>query len=195
MGWADAAAVVPLAEQAALAAVKIDGEDSWAHHALGGVHLLMRRFDDALAELELALNLHPSFSHAQTYYASTLAFCGRWRESRDAAHRALRLSPRDPVALNFGAAALAEFVGGNYEEAIRMAQSAIRLRGNYSSAYRVLVAAAGISGQEELAASALQELRRTQPNISRAWILANVPFRIDADRIHYLEGFRRAGLE
>ena len=34
-----------------------------------------------------------------------------------------------------------------------------------------------------------------QPNVSRAWILANVPLKIDADRIHYLEGFRRAGLE
>jgi TolB-like protein len=195
MGWADPSIVVPLAERAALAAVKIDGEDSWAHHALGAVHLIMRRFDDGLAELELALQLHPSFSHAQTYYASALAFCGRWREAREAANRALRLSPRDPVALNYGAAALAEYVGGNYDEALRLAQAAIRLRADYASAYRVLVAAAGMAGQEELAASALKELRRTQPNISRAWILANVPFKIDVDRIHYLEGFRRAGLE
>ena len=80
MGWADPAAVVPLAERAALAAVRIDGEDSWAHHSLGAVYLITRRFDDALAEFELALNLHPCFSHAQNYYASALAFCGRWRE-------------------------------------------------------------------------------------------------------------------
>jgi hypothetical protein len=59
----------------------------------------------------------------------------------------------------------------------------------------VLVAAAGISGDHDLAASALVELRRAQPGVSRAWILANVPLKIDADRIHYLEGFRRAGLE
>ena len=74
MGWGDAAVVVPLAERAAQAAVRIDGEDPWAHHALGGVHLIMRRFDDALAALELALDLNPSFSHAQNYYASALAF-------------------------------------------------------------------------------------------------------------------------
>ena len=196
MGWMDGASVLPLAERAALQAVKIDGEDSWAHHALGAVHLVMRRFDDALAEFELALHLHPSFSHAQNYYASALAFCGRWRESIEAANRALRLSPRDPFqALNYGSVALAHYVGGNYEEAIRFSQAAIRMRFEFTGAHRVLVAAAGISGQEELAASALVELRRAQPNVSRAWILANVPLKIDADRIHYLEGFRRAGLE
>ena len=41
----------------------------------------------------------------------------------------------------------------------------------------------------------LQELRRAQPNISLAWIAAHMPIRHDADREHYLEGFRRAGLD
>jgi len=196
MGWADATTVLPLAERAALAAVKIDGEDSWAHHALGAVHLVRRRFDDALAEFELALHLHPNFSRAQNYYASALAFCGRWRESIEAANRALRLSPRDPFqALNYGSIALAHYIGGNYEEAIRFSQAAIRMRTDFAGAHRVLVAAAGISGQQELAEAALVELRRAQPGVSRAWILDNVPLKIDADRIHYLEGFRRAGLE
>jgi hypothetical protein len=108
----------------------------------------------------------------------------------------LRLSPRDTFrALNYGSAALAQYVGGNYEEAIRLSQTAIRLRADFAGAHRVLVAAAGISGQQELAATALRELRRAQPNVSRAWILANVPLKNDADRIHYIEGFRRAGLD
>jgi TolB-like protein len=196
MGWGDPAIVVPLAERAALAAVRLDGEDPWAHHALGAVHLILRRFDDALGALELALHLNPSFAHAQNYYAAALAFCGRWREAVEAADRALHLSPRDPfVALIYGSAGLAHYIGGNYEDAIRMSQTAIRLRADFAGAHRVLVAAAGISGQEDLAASALQELRRAQPNISRQWILTNVPIKNDADRIHYLEGFHRAGLE
>ena len=40
MGWADTAVVVPIAERAALAAIRADSEDPWAHHALGCVHLL-----------------------------------------------------------------------------------------------------------------------------------------------------------
>jgi hypothetical protein len=40
----------------------------------------------------------------------------------------------------------------------------------------------------------LQELRRAQPNISLPWIASQMPIRHDAEREHYLEGFRRAGL-
>ncbi len=196
MGWQDPSVAVPLAERAALAAVRLDGEDPWAHHALGGAHLLLRRFDDAIAAQELALHLNPSFAHAQNYYATALTFSGRWRDALEAINRALRLSPRDPfVAFNYASAGLAHYFGGNYAEAIRMSQTAIRLRSDFAAAYRVLVAAAGISGQQDLAAAALQELRRTQPNITRAWIMANVPIKNDTDRIHYLEGFHRAGLE
>src|SRR5262249_36326415 len=196
MGWADAQVVLPLAERAALTAVRLDNEDPWAHHALGGVHGLFRRFDDAIAAQEMALHLNPSFLHAQNFYAASLAFSGRWRESIDAANRALRLSPRGTfVALNCAAASLAHYLGGNYADAIRMAQTAIRLRADFAAAYRVLVAAAGISDQEDIAAAALRELRRLHPDISRAWILARVPLKLDSDRIHYLEGFRRAGLE
>ena len=32
-------------------------------------YLITRRFDDSLAEFELALRLNPNFSHAQNYYA------------------------------------------------------------------------------------------------------------------------------
>jgi tetratricopeptide (TPR) repeat protein len=196
MGWVDADAVVPLAESAALAAVRIDSEDPWAHHALGAVYLITRRFDDALSEIELALRLNPSFSHAQNYYATALAFSGRWSEAVEAVERALRLSPRDPLlALNYGSASVAHYFGRNYDEAIRQAQTAIRLRADYAGAHRVLVAAAGMSGRTEIAAAALQALRRAQPNISSDWIAAHVPIKLEADRIHYLEGFRRAGLE
>ena len=61
-------------------------------------------------------------------------------------------------------------------------------------AYRVLTVAASMAGQTEVAAAALRELRRTQPNISLAWIANQLPWKLEADREHYLEGFRRAGL-
>ena len=54
--------------EAALAAIRADGEDPWAHLALGYVHLFARRFDNSLAEFELALRLNPNFSLAQGYY-------------------------------------------------------------------------------------------------------------------------------
>jgi tetratricopeptide (TPR) repeat protein len=195
MGWADMAAVAPSAERAAHAAALADDEDPWAHYALGCVHLFARRFDDSLGELEAALRLNPNFSLALGYHGLALAYCGRSEQAVAAARLALRLSPRDPLAAIYdGIAAYANFVDRNYEDAIRLARDGIRRRGDFVGAHRVLTAAAGMAGQRELAASALGELRRTQPNISLAWIAREMPIREPAEMEHYLEGFRRAGL-
>jgi TolB-like protein/Tfp pilus assembly protein PilF len=195
LGWADIATAATLAERAALAAIEADSEDAWAHTALGSVYFSTRRLDHSLAEFELALQLNPNFSLAQGYYALALSYCGRWRESHDAAQRAIRQSPRDPsLAIYYGIAAYAQFVGRNYTEAIALARDAIRQRGDLTGAYRVLTVAAGMAGETEVAAAALAELRRTQPNISLAWIATQLPWKLESDREHYLEGFRRAGL-
>ena len=64
LGWAELAAVAPAAEAAALAAVRCDHEDAWAHAALGSVCFSTRRLADALSEFEQALALNPNFSLA-----------------------------------------------------------------------------------------------------------------------------------
>ena len=196
MGWEDVAAATAVAERAALAAILADSEDPWAHQALGSVYLFKRRFDDSLAEFELALRLNPNFSLAQGYYGLALSYSGRWEEADAAARRALRLSPRDPFsAVYYGIAAYAQFSGRNYDEAIRLSREGIRQRSDFVGAHRVLTAAAGMTGQTDIASVALRELRRAQPNISLAWIEGQMPIKLDAEREHYLEGFRRAGLE
>jgi tetratricopeptide (TPR) repeat protein len=196
MGWAEQATSVPIAERAALAAIRADSEDPWAHLALALVYLFGRRFDDSLAEMELALRLNPNFSLAQGYYGLALCYCGRWEEGDVAAQRALRLSPRDPFSAVYnGVAAYAHFIGRDYERAIALSREAIRQRADFVGAHRVLTAAAGMAGETELAADALQELRRAQPNISLAWLLTQMPIKEAAEMQHYVDGFRRAGLE
>jgi TolB-like protein len=195
-GWSEMAISVPIAERAAQAAIRADSQDPWAHHALGCVHVLLRRFDDAIAEFELALSLNPSFALALSVYGLALAFSGRWQEAGAATAKALRLSPRDPFAAIYnGIAAYAQFVGRNYGEAMRLAGASIRLRADHVSGYRMLTAAAAMAGQGDIASAALLELRRGQPEFSLAWIARNMPFRHEADRDHYLEAFRRAGLD
>ena len=104
--------------------------------------------------------------------------------------------PRDPLAAVYcGIASYAHYVGRNYDEAMRLAREGIRQRGDFAGAHRVLTAAAGMAGKDDVAKAALQELRRVQPNISLDWIRKRMPIRHDPEREHYLEGFRRAGLE
>ena len=82
----------------------------------------------------------------------------------------------------------------HYDEAIALAREAIRHRGDLTGAYRVLAVSAGMSGDAATAGTAMAELRRTQPNISLAWAATQLPWRNEADREHFLEGLRRAGL-
>jgi TolB-like protein len=196
MGWVDRATTLPIAERAALAAIRADSEDPWAHHALGCVDLFTRRFEDSLAEFELALRLNPNFSLAQGYYGLALSYCGRLEEADRATRRALRLSPRDPFsAIYMGIAAYSQFVRRDYDEAMRLAREAIRQRSDFVGAHRVLTAAAGMAGDTETAAAALQELRRAQPNISLAWIADEMPIMQGGELEHYLEALRHAGLD
>jgi len=195
MGWEEMPKAVAVAERAALAAIRADSEDAWAHFALASVYLLTRRFDDSLAEFELALRLNPNFSPARGYYGVALAYCGRWEEGDRAARQALRFSPRDPFAAIYcGVAAYSQFVGGHYEEAIKLSREALRQRSDFVGAHRVLTAASALAGQDDVARAALQELRRAQPTISLAWIASEMPFKCEREREHYLSGFRRAGL-
>jgi len=195
MGWEEMGRALEVAERSALSAIHADSEDAWAHYALASVYLFNRRFDDSLAEFELALKLNPNFSPARGVYGVALAYCGRWEDGDRAAREALRLSPRDPFAAIYdGVAAYCQFLGRNYAEAIRFAREGLRQRSDFVGAHRVLTAAAAMAGEMELAKSALAETRRAQPNISLAWLASEMPFKLDADREHYLEAFRRAGL-
>ena len=196
MGWGDMSSVMEKATREALAAIEADSEDAWSHHALAYSYLFARRFDDAIAEFELALRLNPNFAFSQAFYAVTLCYSGRYSEGDVAIRRALRLSPRDPLAATYyGLGAYIQFAGGHYDEAIRLARESLRQRADFVGAHRVLTAAAGMAGDRELSAIALQGLRQAQPNISLAWIARELPMKLAEDREHYLDGLRRAGLK
>src|SRR6267378_4744368 len=123
MGWQDMSKVVPVAERAALAAIRADSEDAWAHYALASVYLFNRRFDDCIAEFELALRLNPNFLPARGIYGVALSYRGRWEEGDRAAREALKFSPRDPFAgIYCGVAAYCQYIGRNYAEAIRLSR-------------------------------------------------------------------------
>jgi TolB-like protein len=196
MGWEQAANVAPLAERAALAAVRADDEDAWAHLALACAHIYSGRMDDALAALEAALRRNPNFPLALAYSGLVLTYAGRSAEGIEVAERALRLSPRDPFcAVYYGVAAWAAFVQRDYAKAMRLAREGIRQRPDFVGGYRVLTAAAGMAGETDVARAALQDLRRAQPSISLAWVSNELVLTREADRVHFFEGLQRAGMK
>ena len=187
---------LPIAESAALASIQADSEDPWAHHALGSVSFVqaaLRRLARRVRSRRCVSTRTSRLPRGITAWPCHIAVAGKrlaWRRNER-----MRLSPRDPFSAIFcGIAAYANFVGRNYDEAIRLASESIRQRGDFVGGHRVLTAAAGMAGHDDSAKAALLELGRAQPNISIAWLVSHMPIRSDADREHYLEGFRRAGL-
>jgi tetratricopeptide (TPR) repeat protein len=198
MGWEDRTTATPTAERAALAAIRADAEDPWAHLALASVDVYLGRIEDAVAAFEQALRLNPNFPLALGYYGLVLCYMGRLKEGGDAARRALQLSPSDPFAAIYnGVIAYIEFVARNYDEAMRAARDSIRQRSDFVGGQRVFIAAAAMKGEIEAAKAVLQELQRAQPNLSLAWLGSELPYaqRSERERQHFLEAFRRAGLE
>jgi len=90
-------------------------------------------------------------------------------------------------------AAYCQYVGKNYDEAIRLSRESLRERSDFVGAHRVLTASLGMSGQKEAAKVAREALLGVQPDFSLAWLSSQMPFEREMDRAHYLEGFRRAG--
>ena len=77
-----------------------------------------------------------------------LSYRGLWEEGDLAAREALRFSPRDPFAAIYcGVAAYCQYVGKNYDEAIRLSREALRQSSDFVGAHRVLTAAAAMAGQ------------------------------------------------
>ena len=197
MGWEEMPKAVPVAEHAALAAIRADSEDAWAHYALASVYLFNRRFDDSIAEFELALRLNPNFSPARGLYGVALSYRGRWEEGDRAARQALavlaaRSLCRDLLRCRRLLPVCRPQLRGSDPPVARGAPPAQRFR-------RRPPRADGRIGHGRPATRPprprCRSLRRTQPNISLAWLASELPFEHEADREHYLEGFRRAGLK
>ena len=69
--------------------------------------------------------------------------------------------------------------------------------GTLPRAQRALTAdsAAAMAGEVDLAKSALRQLRGVQPHLSLAYVASEPLIPQETERQHYLEAFRRAGLD
>ena len=196
MGWIDMRPAMATAERAASAAIRIDGEDAWAHVALGHVHLFARRFDDSLAEFETALRLNPNFALALGYYGLSLSYSGRWQEADEVVGRR---AAAEPARSLFGGVLRAFWPTPSFSAAITRRRcgcraSAIRQRSDFVGAHRVL------DGRRRHGGRGRRRRRRSGGVPPRAAEhLARLDREGNADQAGrrpgaLLEGFRRAGL-
>ena len=196
MGWVAFADVFGLALDSARLSVERDGEDPWAHLALGYVHMLSRRFKSAIEELEETVRLNPNFALGHMVLGAAHGFSGAGDGGLQHLALGMRLSPRDPhQAFYLTACAICHFVAGRYPECAALNRRAVLLRPRFTSAWRSLAASAGIVGDLDTAAAALAETRQLQPDLSVEWVEKHHPIVRSEDRAIYIKGLRAAGLK
>ena len=190
----------PALLQAALAegrtAVALDERDCLCHCVLGRTHTLLRHYDEAIAALEHAIELNPSF--AQGYFALGFAmiWAGREDEAIALIERAVELSPRDPHLWTFyQVRALAHFSLGELKSAAFFARKAIRQPNASYFPHALLVATLGAAGDIAAAREAVPDLMAKKPLYTRDYARKDFFYCSDESLVErYLEGLRRAGV-
>jgi adenylate cyclase len=195
LGLAEASEMLDKALAMGQRGIDLDGSDPWAHLVIGYVNMVARRPDPAVAALTSALDRNPNFALAHMILGSTFGYAGMADEGMRHVALAMRLSPRDSIqAANLSVLGTCNFVAGHISEAVELQHRAVQLKPNFGTAWRSLAAVAGLSGNLALAASALGEARRIQPNLTLDWIERHHPIVQETHRSLYAEGLRRAGL-
>ena len=176
--------------------VALDERDCLCHCVLGRALTLHRQYDEAIATLDHALELNPSF--AQGYFA--LAFAMVWARRPDDAlaliERATELSPRDPHLWTFHQVqGLAHFSLHDCESAALFARKAIRQPNATYFPHALLTTALGLGDEPEAAQAAASELLTRKPSYTLAYAEADLFYCSEDDFVRrYVEGLRRGGI-
>jgi tetratricopeptide (TPR) repeat protein len=196
MAWGDKPAdLIPLAREAARTAVALDEHDPWGHMVLGRVYAYSRDHENAVAELEKAIQLNPNLPMAHGMLGLVLAYGGKSEQSIAEHDRAIRANPKDPFnVFYYGSYAVALYLAGRYEEAAQWARKGVQQRPNLVGCHRMLAISYAKLGQFEEARVALDQAKRLQPGLSLAWAEEYAPYARPEDLKHYIDGLREAGL-
>jgi adenylate cyclase len=163
---------------AARRSVEIDDKDPIAHWVLGRAHLFAREHERAIAELETAIELNPSFAHAHYNLGWVLGAAGRPEEALPCLDKAYQLSPRDPLLFAFlGTRAMSLLQMGQYDQAAKWGELSVRPSNAHFHNHAILTSSLGHLGRTAEAKRALDETLRLRPDYSGGVVERMMPFK------------------
>lgn len=176
--------------------VTLDDLDCFCQCVLGRALCLSHRNDEALAALDLSLELNPSF--AQAYFAQgfNLLWYGREIEAEALLDRATTLSPHDSHLWSFHLVrSWTHFSLEEYDIAVEFARRATRQTNANYQAFATLAASLGLLGETSEAKDVAAGLLQSKPGYSVETARQGLFFCNDPDFVNrYVEGLRVAGI-
>ena len=197
-GWTDSPEqTLDLALRHARHAVDLDPRDAEAHIELAFALMTAGDGQAAIEEAERGLELNPSHPMAQLFKAYMWHMTGHAPEDSIAlVHRAMKLSPRDPVEwLFYDVLGSAYFNAGQFHEGLSAGRRLVVLWPDYYFGHLWCAMNAVELGQLEAARRSIEDARRLVPGLSLAMVRRVLgAMGPDVDR-RMMGALQQAGLE
>ncbi|WFU91893.1 adenylate/guanylate cyclase domain-containing protein (plasmid) [Rhizobium sp. CC1099] len=178
------------ARAAAEKAVEIDPGNADAHIVLGYLRAYEGEFEAGVAEFEQGLRLNPNHSEGWALLADLRVFEGRAIDAVECAENSFRLNPYPPGDY-YSFLGWAQYAARRYQDSVETLRQP---QAGGPGAKRNLAAALAQLGQTAEAHKVGRNFLSEFPSFSaRKWGNTQ-PFRDDADRQHFIEGYIKAGL-
>ena len=180
----------PLARSMAQQAVSLDPDNADAHIILGYLRAYEGDLAEGVAECEIGLHINPSHDGGWITLADLRVLEERAVEGIECAQNAFRLNPYPPGDY-YWLLGFAQYSAGHYQDAVdtlrHQAASGPGMR-------RILAAALAQLGRLSEAQEEAQKFLLEFPDFSAQQWGSTQPFRNDADRQHFIDGYLKAGL-
>ena len=188
-------------------ALALDSNYARAHSLKGAILMFQKgRLDEAITEFERALSLDPSGVYALGGLGWNHFYLGQFEKGLEYLDKAIRLSPRDPIASGwYQGEAAGHFALKQYDQAIEWTRRAIAFSQSANPWMHLnLIAALALAGHEAEAHDALRNYLASVPSGPKT-IAAKKAFSASSSSTHsnprYLEtldrmddGLRKAGM-
>lgn len=191
-GWAEVPALTAKrAEEHAARALQLNDSELGARVVLGRGHLLYDRHEQALAELDRAVEINPSDPTTLAARGNILMWLGRSAAAIEALEHAQWVDPHLNAIDRFSLV-LAYYLSRRFEDAAGQAARALRDTASSPFSLAVMAAANAQLGRWDEVASAVSALRRQDPTFDVREFGSKL--RQPADLELLRDGFRKAGL-
>ena len=179
-----------LAVETAEKAVVLDSNDAGCHWVLGYVLAHERRWPESDAQFAAALELDPNHADAWVQLSDLTVLSGRPAEAIEQIHKALRLNPHPPSEY-YWLLGQAQYAARQYEAAIETLRKEKTYR---TGSRRFLAASLAQLGRLDEARREAEFFMISNPHFTISYWVLTQPFRDEAMREHFVDGYRKAGL-
>jgi DNA-binding SARP family transcriptional activator/TolB-like protein len=196
-GWAtDPRGAGARAENLAERAIVLDPYSAAAFAVAGHVRAFIGcNPHEAAALHDRALELNPNLAAAWALSAITHVLLGDAREAERRYSRYRVLSPLDPHSFMIdGLYGVVHLLKRDYDAAVAIGRAVTQLNPSYSAGYKFYLVALGYLGRGQETANILRRLMAIEPDLTVERCITTLPLYRQADRDHFAEGLRLAGV-